>query len=181
MFDYSEKLDHFARMLLPGICTIMLLILSLLPIGLSGFALFPIDVCLISIYYWAIFRPAALPFWLVFLLGVARDALMGMPLGISSLVFILFRLVVLSQQRYLVKETFWATWFGFGIVAIPTLAVYWLLASAYVQAVQPFMPVAMQWLFTFALYPLLHIVFNALYSFLPEQTGRSKPHGKSLL
>lgn len=176
MFDYRQKIDHFARMLVPGICTVLLLLLSLTPIGLSGMALFPIDVCLISIYYWAIFRPAALPFWFVFLLGIVRDALMGMPLGLSSLIFILFRLVVLSQQRYLIKETFWATWAGFGIVAIPTLTVQWLLASAYVREVQPLMPAIMQWIFTFGLYPVLHIVFNALYGFLPPLAGRGKQH-----
>lgn len=176
MFDYTQKLDYFARLLLPGICTIVLLVLSLLPIGLTGQGMFPVDVCLIAIYYWAIFRPSTLPFWFVFLLGVARDALMGAPLGISSLVFILFRLMVLSQQRFLVKETFWATWLGFTLASIPALTLQWLLASAYSRAILPLTPGIMQWVFTFGLYPLLHIVFNALYSFLPKAQGRSKQH-----
>lgn len=180
MFDYQQKIDHFARMLVPGLCTLLLLLLSLAPIGLSGFALFPIDVCLISIYYWAIFRPSAMPFWFVFLLGVVRDALMGMPLGIASLVFILFRLAVLSQQRYLVKETFWATWAGFALITVPTLLIQWLLASAFAKTLLPVQDVVMQWIFTFGLYPLLHIVFNALYRFLPPLAGRSKQHGTLL-
>lgn len=180
MFDYRQKIEDFTRMLIPGLCTLLLLVLSLVPIGLKGMGLFPVDVCLISIYYWAIFRPAALPFWFAFLLGVVRDALMGMPLGISSLVFLLFRLAVLSQQRYLVKETFWATWAGFGLVAVPVLLLQWLLASAFFQSLLPVGDVIMQWVFTFGLYPLLHIVFNALYRFLPPVAGRSKQHGTLL-
>lgn len=180
MFDYQQKIDHFARMLLPGLCTLLLLLLSLVPIGLSGLALFPIEVCLISIYYWAIFRPSAMPFWFVFLLGVLRDALMGMPLGVASLIFILFRLAVLSQQRSLVKETFWATWVGFGLITIPALLLQWLLVSAFDRALLPVQDVVMQWIVTFGLYPLLHIVFNALYRFLPRAAGRNKQSGALL-
>ncbi|MCH2547410.1 MAG: hypothetical protein MK052_07365 [Alphaproteobacteria bacterium] len=174
MFDYSQKIDQYARMLLPAICTLLLLLFSLLRIGFAGLAHFPIDVCLISIYYWTIFRPSTMPFWFVFILGIVRDSLMGTPLGISSLVFILFRLIILSQQRYLVKETFWATWFGFGWVLVPALVFNWLLSSAYAKSFIPITPVMMQWVFTFGLYPLLHIVFNALYGFLPDPSGRAK-------
>lgn len=179
MFNYSQKIDYFSRLLLPGICTLVLLVLSMLPIGLSGQGQFPVDVCLISIYYWTIFRPVTMPFWFVFLLGVVRDSLMGGALGISSLVFILFRLMVFTQQRFLVKETFWATWLGFGLAALPAFILQWLLTSAFNRAILPVTPLAMQWVFTFGLYPLLHIVFNALYSFLPGQPGRAK-QGKLL-
>jgi rod shape-determining protein MreD len=174
MLDYTQKFELFIRMLLPGMCTIVLLLMSLLQVSLAGLAQFPIDVCLISIYYWTIFRPNAMPFWFVFVLGVIRDALMGAPLGITSLVFILFRLFVLSQQRFLVKEAFLATWLGFGLVMVPAMAVYWLLSSAYVRTILPLSPLVMQWIFTFGFYPLLHILFNALYSFLPGQAGRKK-------
>lgn len=161
-------------MLLPGICTLLLLLLSLLQIGLAGLSHFPVEVCLISIYYWTVFRPTAMPFWFVFLLGVIRDSLMGGALGISSLTYILFRLIVLSQQRLLVKETFWATWLGFGMVMIPALTFHWLLTCAYVKSLLPVTDLLMQWVFTFGLYPLLHILFNALYGFLPGQQGRKK-------
>lgn len=174
MLNYTQKCDHFLRMLIPGMCTLVLLLLSLLKIGLAGLALFPVDICLISIYYWTIFRPNAMPFWFVFVLGVIRDSLMGTPLGLSSLVFLLFRLYVLSQQRFLAKEAFFAMWMGFGLVAVPTLTAYWLFSSIYFRSLLPFAPLAMQWVFTFGLYPLLHILFNALYSALPNQAGRGK-------
>lgn len=174
MFNDSQKLDQFARMLLPGICTLLLLIISLLRVGLDGLAHFPIDVCLISIYYWTLFRPSTMPFWFVFLLGVIRDALMGTTLGISSLVFILFRLLVLTQQRFLAKDSFIAMWLGFGAALIPILLFHWMMESAYAQTWLSIDTLLMQWVFTFGFYPLLHILFNALYSFLP-----GKPRSKS--
>lgn len=174
MFDARQKIDHFARMLLPGICTLLLLILSLLQIGLAGLARFPIEVCLIAIYYWTVFRPTAMPFWFVFVLGVIRDSLMGGALGISSLTYLLFRLIVLTQQRMRMNDTFWATWLGFGMVMVPALTFHWLLASAFARQLLPVGDLLMQWIFTFGFYPLLHILFNALYSFLPGLQSRKK-------
>gem|GEM_PF-216666 len=170
MVDSSFKFEYYARMALPGLGTLMFFLLSLAPIGLAGMGDFPPDIILISIYYWTIFRPAAIPFWLVFLLGILRDALFGIALGMSSLIFIFFRLLVLSQQRYLVKETFWAMWVGFGLIIVPVLFAQWALASAYEKELLRPGASFMQWCFTFGLYPLLHVAFNALYRFLPDNT-----------
>lgn len=168
MVDSSFKFEYYARMALPGLGTLMFFLLSLAPIGLAGMGDFPPDIILISIYYWTIFRPSAIPFWAVFLFGLLRDALFGIALGMSSLIFIFFRLLVLSQQRYLVKETFWAMWVGFGLVIVPVLFAQWALASAYQKSLISGEASLMQWCFTFGLYPLLHVAFNALYRFLPE-------------
>lgn len=167
--------EYIARMMLPGISTFLLYLAGLAPIGLSGMGNFPPDIILISIYYWSIFRPGAIPFWLVFVLGVFKDSLFGVALGISSLIFIFFRLLVLSQQRYLIKETFWAMWVGFGLVAVPAMMMQWLLSSAYLKSVIPVQDIIMQWVFTFGLYPLLHIIFNAIYRLLPTAYLGGKP------
>lgn len=174
MVDSSFKFEYYARMTLPALGTLMFFLLSLAPIGLAGMGDFPPDIFLISIYYWTTFRAPVMPFWLVFLLGILRDSLFGIALGMSSLIFIFFRLLVLSQQRYLVKETFWAMWVGFGIVTIPALLIQWTLASAYLKELLPIETTAMQWVFTFGLYPLLHVAFNSLYRFLPENVMGGK-------
>lgn len=177
MVDIGLKLEYFVRMTMPALATLMLFLLGLVPIGMAGTGDFPPDICLISIYYWTIFRANAIPFWFVFLLGILRDSLFGVALGMSSLIFIFFRLLILSQQRYLIKETFWAMWVGFGLVIIPTLFIQWLMVSAYIKSLLPPMPTLMQWVFTFGLYPLLHLLFNAIYRFLPEYSLSGKPLG----
>ncbi|MGB1539326.1 MAG: rod shape-determining protein MreD [Rickettsiales bacterium] len=179
MQDIGQKLDHTARMMLPGILTIFLLLLLLLPFGMAGLAYFPPDICLISVYYWVLFRPSAFPFWFVFLLGILQDALLGVPLGMSSFLLILFRLLVLSQHRQLAKETFWAIWVGFGILSALFSLCAWLLASVFESALLPFQFFLMQWLFTIGLYPLAHLVFNRLYHYLPP--SMSGNHHKPLL
>lgn len=181
MIDYQQKVEHFTRMLIPALFTLFLFIISISPIGFWGFAYFPIDVCLISIYYWTIFRPKTLPFWFVFVLGLVKDSLMGTALGLSSLIYILFRMIVFSQQRHWVQESFFALWFGFGMLCVPTLASQWLIASALAKSALPALDAVIQWAITFAFYPVLHILFNAVYRFLPKLTKRPKSQKPHLL
>lgn len=180
MLNTYPKLEYLSRMAIPALCTLMLYLLGLIPLSIPGLNEFVPDVCLISIYYWSIFRPGAMPFWFVFLLGILRDSLFGFALGISSLLFIFFRLLVLSQQPHLVKESFWTTWIGFALVTAPVLFCYWLLASAYGKAFITAIPLLMQWVFTVGLYPLLYILFNSIYRFLPPSSAAGKTHGPLL-
>lgn len=169
MKDFSQKMDNLARMLLPGGMTILLFIAFTLPrIGFAGMANFPPHILAISIYYWTIFHPASMPYWFLFLLGLLSDSLLAMPLGMTSLILILFRLLVLSQQHSLVKESFLGIWAGFAICVVLMQSLQWLLTSFYSQDLLPIGPLAMQWVFTIGLYPLAHILFNMLYAYLPR-------------
>lgn len=174
MLQTHPKLEYYARMTIPALCTLMLFLTGLVPISITGLSEFSPDVFLISIYYWSIFRPGAMPFWLVFLFGLLRDALFGFSLGVSSLLFIFFRMFVLSQQKHLAKESFWTTWVGFALVTVPILFAHWLLACAFSKALLPALPLLMQWVFTVGLYPLLYILFNSVYRFLPPAMGTGK-------
>lgn len=178
MKDFSQKLDHWSRMLLPGGMTLLLFIIFLLPhLGFAGMAYFPPQILMISIYYWTIFHPASMPFWFIFLLGLISDSLFMAPLGITSLTLILFRLLILSQQHFLMKESFWGIWLGFAVSMALTQLLQWAITSAYFLSLLPFGPMAMQWVFTVGLYPLAHLLFNVFYNYLPPPSK----HGGSFL
>lgn len=180
MYNVSQKLDYLSRMILPALTTVILLLLTMLPMGMSGIAYFLPDICLISIYYWSIFRPSTMPFWFLFLLGILRDALFGSLLGLSSLVFIFFRVIVLMQQRYLFKETFTAMWFSFAGATALGLLLLWMLASAYSGTLLSLEAAFMQWVFTCGAYPLAHSGFGYVYKHLPPQPISGKTQGKLL-
>lgn len=178
MKDFGQKMDYTARMMLPGIATLLLFILTLLPIGMAGISVFTPNLSLVSIYYWTIFYPAAMPYWFVFILGVFVDSLHGEPLGISSLVFLVFRFLVMVQQRLLARETFIAMWFSFGLGLAAILLIYWIALTIYHQAALPLEPVLMQWVFTFGIYPLAHMGFSLLYRHLPSLSGHGSYPGR---
>ena len=171
MKDFGQKMDYSARLMLPGIATLILFTLILLPVGMAGMADFPPHITLISIYYWTIFYPAAMPYWFVFLLGIVVDSMHGDPLGVSSLVYLVFRFLVLVQQRLLSRETFVALWFSFGFALAIILLIYWLVLTIYHGVALPLLPAVMQWAFTFGVYPLAHMGFSVLYRYLPTLPG----------
>lgn len=174
MHDFGQKMDYAARMMLPAIVTLLLVILIQLPVGLAGLSNFPPHIAFISIYYWSVFHPGTMPYWFLFLLGLFLDALAGAPLGFSSLFFILFRFLILTQRRLLARETFFAAWFGFALLLFAVLLLQWVSMGLFYRSLPPYTPVAMQWCLTAGLYPLAHIFFSFLYRQLPD-TG--KPAG----
>ncbi len=176
MHDLGQKIDYGARLTLPGIVTVFLLFLFSLPLGPDGWAAFPPHICLISLYYWSLFHPTTFPLWFIFLLGILHDALFGAPLGFSSLFFILFNRIILAQQRFAIRENFWASWCGFGLAAALFFMAYWVAMSIYSGQIVPIDTAIMQWIFTVGFYPLAHAGFNLLHRCLPEH----KFHHRSL-
>lgn len=124
---------------------------------------------LIAAYYWGLFREQLMPYWFLFVLGLLQDALMGLPLGASSLVFLMFRMLVVTQKRLIARETFWGLWVGFLLMSLIAFAGYWLVLSLYHDAWLPLRASMMQWLLTAASYPLIHVLFTRLYRLLPKE------------
>ena len=62
-------------------------------------------ISLILIYFWVLFLPEIYPLWFLFVIGIIEDSLTGIPLGISSFSNILFRFMIISQKRFIVKES----------------------------------------------------------------------------
>ena len=92
-----QKLDQKIREFIPFLFTLILVILSVIPMGIPGYTEIAPVLPLISIYHWAIYRPNLLPIWAVFVLGSLYDFLAGMPLGLFILVFLsVYGVVLLS-------------------------------------------------------------------------------------
>lgn len=84
---------------------------------------------LISLYYWAVFRPDLMPYVAVFGLGIVQDAVAGAPLGMYALVYLLVQALVLNQRRFIVGKPFWVFWSAFALIAPVAAIAAWLLAS----------------------------------------------------
>lgn len=125
-----HRLDVLARHLTPFGLTLLLLMGELIPLHVPGLAEIAPLLPLAAIYHWTIYRPDLMPAAAVFVLGLLHDALTGLPLGSSTLVFLLVYGSVLSQRRFFIGKSFFIHWLGFAMVgALATLAL-WLTVSA---------------------------------------------------
>ncbi len=106
------------RLFLPQAVAILLLILSSVPIDVAGASAFFPAVDIMVIYYWSSYRPSALPAWFVFILGIFRDSIEGLTLGVSSCVYLLIKFIVVSSRGLYRKENFLIIWQGFAVTAL---------------------------------------------------------------
>jgi rod shape-determining protein MreD len=154
-----QRLDIIARKLTPFALTLALIVLSVVPTHLPGFARVAPMLAVMAIYHWTLYRPELLPAAALFFLGLLQDSLSGTPLGVNVLVFLTVYGVVLSQRRFFAGKSFLITWLGFALVAAGAAAESWLLVSAFhVTLLEP-TAVFYGYILTAGFFPVLAWIF----------------------
>jgi rod shape-determining protein MreD len=141
--------------LMPAITTIVCVFISVIPVHLPGFALVTPAFPLMAVYHWTIYRPDLLPFVAAFGAGLFLDMLNGAPLGISALVLLLARAVVLTQRQLFIGRSFALVWAGFVAVAAAAAAFEWAVVSLFYGMALDVRPFLFQAVLTIAGYPFV--------------------------
>lgn len=156
--------------LVPFLTTLLFAIISVVPLNLPGLAVVTPAFALMAVFHWTIYRPDLLPLSAVFALGLLLDLLNGTPyLGMSALVLLLVRTVVLSNRRWFVNRTFPILWLGFLAVAVGVFAFLWALVSLMHGAALGPRPFVFQALLTVSCFPF--------GTYLLAQAHRAFPRG----
>lgn len=151
----SQKLDRIARNIVPGLLTLILVMMSAVPFYIPGYAPVAANWALMAVFYWAVYRPELMPNTVVFALGLFLDILVGTPPGMNALVLVLVRASVVTQARMFRGTSFVVLWWGFGVVAICAALVIWLLSAGLSMTMLSLQPVLFQAALTTALFPFL--------------------------
>jgi len=165
--SFRKKSELNVIYAMPGIATLGFMVLCLIILKISVLSHQSPLFALIGIYFWSLYRPRLFPYWFVFLLGIMQDALFGTPMGLSSFLFIAFRLLVASQRAVFSKEAFWAIWLGFTIMTFILHIVQWSLIYFFYGHPVGLHAGMVQWLITAASYPLIHAMFERILSQMP--------------
>lgn len=110
---------------------------------------------LIGVYYWSVFKPEFLPIWVVFILGVLQDILMGSPLGLMPLLLIVVQQFIFFQGRQFLERDFIFNWFVFVMLVIGFGIMSWGISSLYFRTLLDYWDVLGQILMTIAFYPVI--------------------------
>ena len=73
----------------PATSTVLLMLLCGVPLGIADQAVLLPSVTLAAVFFWSLFRPAALPPAIVFVIGVLLDLLGYLPIGCGVLTLLL--------------------------------------------------------------------------------------------
>ena len=107
-----------ARTRFPAACTIVLMLLTAAPLGIADQAALLPAVTLACVYFWSLFRPAAMPPPVVFVIGLLFDLLGYLPLGVGVLSLLVVHGVALRWRRVLTRQGFLLVWLAFA--ALPS-------------------------------------------------------------
>lgn len=155
----GRRLDAAARASFPAGCTVLLMLLAAAPFGLPLQAALLPALTLGCVWFWSLFRPAAMPPPLVFLLGVLFDLLGYLPLGIGVLTLLIVHGITLRARRVLTRQGFPLVWLAFAGVSAGGALLGWALNSLLQVRLLPFPPAVFQFALTVAVYPALSVLF----------------------
>ncbi len=130
------------------------------PLGL-GWSI-PINFLWPLLFYYLIHRPAVMPIWACFALGLMYDLIGGGSLGLHAGLLMVWRLILLRQRRFLSHQGFLMYWLTFaGMMAI-TNALIWLSVSLLYLSPIPLGPLITATATLIAIYPLTARVFSMI-------------------
>ncbi|TCS60989.1 rod shape-determining protein MreD [Varunaivibrio sulfuroxidans] len=150
-----QRMDAMLRRLTPFALAVLTVILNVIPVRIPGLPEVAPVLPIMAIYHWTIYRPQLLPVYAVFALGVLQDALVGLPMGVSVLVFLMVHIMVLSQQVFFTGKSFAIHWLGFALVAAGTQLMFWVVMSLYYTSLIGVWPMVFQYLLTVGFFPLV--------------------------
>ena len=157
--SFVQRVDFGARAFVPVAVSLLLVLLSVVPLGIPGYGVMAPLFSLMAVYYWSIHRPDLLPNFAVFGIGLLQDILSGLPLGVLALVFLLVRAVVVSQRRFLLGKSFLLVWWGFALVVAGASFAIWLLVCVLERSLIDLRPAFFQAVMTLATFPFLTWLF----------------------
>ena len=134
--------------------------------------IFSINLQIIIIYFWMIKRPILMGTGHIFVAGLINDVVMGFPLGISSLSYLVVCFVGNYVRNKSVNTTLASDWFTFLLALLFSNLLFFFLINNFSDLAIPFSKIGYNTFFTFFLFPIFWFLFNIYQlSFIGSQNA----------
>jgi rod shape-determining protein MreD len=153
----GRRLDIAWRYAFPVTTSLLLMMVSLAPFGLWGQAALLPTVALTCVWFWSLYRPAAMAPPMVFMIGILLDLLGFLPLGVGGVTMLTTHGIAQRLRRFLSRQGFTVVWLIFTAVACGIAVMNWVLVSALTFSLVPAGPVLFQAGLAAAMYPAVAI------------------------
>jgi rod shape-determining protein MreD len=166
--SWLHQLDAYLRALVPFATALIAVLIDVAPLAGTG----PSGLCsfatLCAVYFWSLYRPDLFTPTATFVTGLVYDGLAGLPLGLSSLVLLLVRNLMVVQQRFFLARSFPVVWFCFLLLAPAVEAARWLLSCLWWGHLFAIQPALLELLVTMAFYPLASWLLGRIHNQIPR-------------
>ena len=124
------------------------------------FEILSFNIQLIIVYFWSLKRPEVIGNGNVFFAGLINDTVMGTPLGLSSLSYLVVSLVATYVKNMTVNTSITTDWFTFFIaICFSNLTILLFLNSFSILSVS-FIEISYNTFFSLIFYPFFWLFFN---------------------
>ena len=124
------------------------------------FEIFTFNFQIIIIYFWVLKRPDLMANGHIFLAGLINDVVMGFPLGISSLSYLIIIFVGTYVRNKSVNTTIASDWFTFFVAMIFSNLLFFSLLNNFSELNFTYSKIGYNVFFTFFMFPISWLLFN---------------------
>ena len=124
------------------------------------FEIFTLNFQIILIYFWVLKKPEIMANGHIFLAGLINDVVMGFPLGISSLSYLIIIFVGTYVRNKSVNTTIASDWFTFFIAMVFSNLLFFSLLNNFSDLEFSYSKIGYNMFFTFFMFPIFWFLFN---------------------
>ena len=124
------------------------------------FDIFSLNFQIILIYFWVLKRPDLMANGHIFLAGLINDVVMGFPLGISSLSYLIIIFVGTYVRNKSVNTTIASDWFTFFMAMIFSNLLFFTLLNNFTEISISMTKIGYNMFFTLFMFPIFWFIFN---------------------
>jgi len=121
---------------------------------------FSFNVQMILIYFYVLKFPDDLGFGNIFLAGIINDAVIGIPLGTTSLSYLTLSLFTTYIRNSTIRAIMTTEWFTFIPALFFSNLVYLIIINNFSNVSFFYLELLQNTFFTFLFFPLFHYIFN---------------------
>tara|TARA_B100000029_G_scaffold369299_1_gene363122 strand:- start:326 stop:844 length:519 start_codon:yes stop_codon:yes gene_type:complete len=153
---------NYAKVILEKM-PIILLIISVLnefDFNYLNLKYFSFNFPFILIYYWSLKRSGSIGYGLIFLSGLFNDVVVGMPIGVSALSYLLICGFSAYLRNITLRPSLIKDWFFFGFAIIVVNSVGYVIMSLFFNVEIIYADILVNILFTFLFYVIFSNIFD---------------------
>lgn len=169
--EWGENLAIYFQRLLPLLTSMLLLLISYIPLDLPLSNNMRPAVGMICVYFWLLHRPDVFNLLSVYVLGLTEDIITSAPFGSNIFALLVMYVLVTNLSKYFNAKPFVIIWYGFGLLSLVTFLSRWLVVSVYYSSFLPLSIVMFSFLITAASYPVLSLINVFVQSKLMTDEG----------
>ena len=123
---------------------------------------FSFNFVYILIFYWTLKNPERLGYLSIFLAGIINDVVIGIPIGISSLSYLMLCAVTAYIRNITLSPNFAKDWFSFLFTMVLINSVQVIILDLIFLIKINYMSYVINAGFTLLFYPIFFVIFNPL-------------------